>query len=281
MKFVLFETPDISARYGLLTANGVVPLETVPAEETVEDQLQHLIDTFDAFQPRLAQRTTASPIPLERVHLRPPVPWPGKILVTTATYGARTQPPHQLLATLKSAESVIGPDQIVHLPHVDPAAWQFVPQAMLGLVIRGPAKDIPANRWQTAVFGYTCVIDVMARGDQQFGRDFWLAKADTLGPLGPCVVTLDEIPDPAQLRVRSWQNGALAQDFLLSDASHSVAEQVAFATTVMTLHSGDILACGTSPIGPRPLADDDRVEVEIDRIGRLAVRVAAPVALRA
>ena len=167
-------------------------------------------------------------------------------------------------------------DETVKLPDVDPAAWQFVPQAMLGLVIRGPARDISAEQWQRAVFGYTCVIDVMARGDQQFGRDYWLAKSDTLGPLGPCIVTIDDIPDPTPLRLRSWQNGSTAQDFPLADASHSIPEQVALATTVMTLHTGDVLACGTAQAGARPLADGDSVDVEIDRIGRLSVRVAAP-----
>lgn len=278
MKLVLIEHAA-GTGYALLTPDGVIPLEMTP--ETPQAQLQHLIDGFDTLRPRLSElASTASPIPLGSVRLHPPVPQPGKILLTTATYGGLAEPPAQLLATLKSAESVIGPDQTIRLPDVDPAAWQFVPQAMLGLIIRGPAKDITADRWQTAVFGYTCVIDVMARGDQQFGRDYWLAKSDTLGPLGPCIVTLDELPDPAGLRVRSWQNSAPAQDYAIRDGSHSIPDQVAFATTVMTLHTGDVLACGTSPVGAGPLADGDTVDIEIDHIGRLSVRVVAPVAKR-
>jgi 2-keto-4-pentenoate hydratase/2-oxohepta-3-ene-1,7-dioic acid hydratase in catechol pathway len=267
MKFLLIEHAA-STSYALLTAEGVIP---------IPEALDELIDSFDAARPRLATlAASATAVPLSQVRLLPPVPRPGKILITTATYGTRADPPAQLLATLKSAESVIGPDETVQLPDVDATAWQFVPQAMLGLVIRGPAKEVPADRWQAAVFGYTCGIDVMAKGDQQFGRDYWLAKADTLGPLGPCIVTLDEIPDPTTLRVRSWQNGSPAQDFLVRDASHSVPEQVAFATTVMTLHSGDVLACGIAQAGARPLADGDTVDVEIDPIGRLSVKVAAP-----
>jgi 2-keto-4-pentenoate hydratase/2-oxohepta-3-ene-1,7-dioic acid hydratase in catechol pathway len=276
MKFVLIEHSGTTS-YALLTAEGVVPLDG--GSDTPQDQLQYLIDSLDTLRPRFSDlAATGSPIPLGQVRLLPPVPQPGKILVATATYGPRTDAPPQLLATLKSAESVIGPDETVRLPDVDAAAWQFVPQAMLGLVMRGPAKDISAEDWQRAVFGMTCVIDVMARGDQQFGRDYWLAKADTLGPFGPCIVTLDEIGDPTSLHVRSWQNGAPAQDFLIADASHSIPEQVELATTVMTLYSGDVLACGTSPAGARPLADGDTVDVEIDQIGRLSVNVAAPVA---
>jgi 2-keto-4-pentenoate hydratase/2-oxohepta-3-ene-1,7-dioic acid hydratase in catechol pathway len=264
--------------YALLTGNGAVPLTGAlnGLFDSPQAELEYLIEAFDVLRPRLEERAASSTaIPLTQVRLLPPVPRPGKILITTATYGAHADPPPQLLATLKSAESVVGPGDTVQLPDVDADTWQFVPQAMLGLVIRGPAKRVSAEDWRQAVFGYTCVIDIMARGDQMFGQDYWLAKADCLGPLGPCIVTVDEIPDPTPLRVQSWQNGSPAQDFVVGDASHSIPEQVAFATTVMTLHSGDILACGTAPTGARPLADGDTVDVQADRVGRLSVRVTA------
>ena len=270
MRLVLFERAGADAAYGALNADSVSPLETMLTGDTPQQQLHHLIDSSDALRPR-----HAASFPRADVRLLPPVPRPGKIVLTTATYAA-SQPSQQLLATLKSAESVIGPEETVQLPALD-AQWEFVPRAALGIVIRGPAKNVPAAEWQRAVFGYTCVIDVMARGDQQFGRDYWFAKADTLGPLGPSIVTPDEIPDPGLLRVRSWQNGAPAQDFRLADASHSIAEQVEFVTTVMTLHSGDVLVCGSSEVGLRPLTDGDRVAVEIERIGRLEVRVSQSV----
>jgi 2-keto-4-pentenoate hydratase/2-oxohepta-3-ene-1,7-dioic acid hydratase in catechol pathway len=278
MKFVLFERSKSRPTYALASADGIVPLGDALTAETPQEQLQQLIEQWDALGPRLgAIAQDTPPITVSEVHLFPPVPRPGKVVLTTAVYApGAVNERQQLLATLKSAESVIGPGDIVRLPAVDDD-WQFVPQAALGLVIRGPAKDVPAAQWQRAVFGYICAIDVMAHGDQQFGRDYWLAKADTLGPLGPCMVTVDEVPDPSQLRVRSWQNRTPAQDFLLADASHSIAEQVEFVTTVMTLHSGDVLVCGTSAQGQRPLEDGDRVEVEIDGIGRLHVGVAASV----
>jgi 2-keto-4-pentenoate hydratase/2-oxohepta-3-ene-1,7-dioic acid hydratase in catechol pathway len=275
VKIVLFETPNAAAQYGLLTSQGVVPFDDLLDGDTPQERLQHLIDSFDTLRPRLTElAATASPVPLDSVRLLPPIPWPGKILITTANY--TNDPSQPLLATLKSPESVIGADDTVRLPDVD-SSWQFLPQAMLGLVIRGPAKNVSANNWHTAVFGYTCVIDVMARGDQQFGRDLWLAKSDTLGPLGPCIVTTDELADPTSLRVRSRHNGSPAQDFLIAQASQSIPDQLQFTTTVMSLHSGDILACGTSPVGLRPLTDGDNVEVEIEPIGRLSVKVAAPV----
>ncbi|MBV9170193.1 MAG: fumarylacetoacetate hydrolase family protein [Chloroflexi bacterium] len=271
MKFVLFERSGTTPAYGILRGEAILPLEGTLTGDTPQEQLRQLINSADTARPR----QDAAALPLAQVRLLPPVPAPGKIVVTTATYGA-SAPAQQLLATLKSAESVVGPEDTVRLPAVD-SRWQFVPQASLGLVVRGPAKNVSAANWQHAVFGFTCVIDVMARGDQQFGRDYWLSKADTLGPLGPCIVTLDEFSDPTALRVRSWQNGDAAQDYAIADASHSIGEQLEFVTTVMTLHSGDVLACGSAADGQRPLADGDRIEVEIDGIGRLAVNVAAMV----
>jgi 2-keto-4-pentenoate hydratase/2-oxohepta-3-ene-1,7-dioic acid hydratase in catechol pathway len=122
------------------------------------------------------------------------------------------------------------------------------------------------------VFGYTCIIDVMAQGDTQFGRDFWLAKGETLGPLGPCIVTTDELITPC---VKSFVNGQPAQDYSMADLDYSVAEQVEFATTIMTLYTGDVIACGTSRHGLRPLSDGDLVEVDIGGLGRLRVTIAA------
>ena len=275
MKFVLFERSGAGPGYGIVSGESVFPLEQLLIGETPQEQLQYLIDSFDALRPRLETLlATGGSIPLSELRLLPRVPRPSKIVLTTATYDASAQTP-ALLATLKSAESVIGPGGVVQLPEVDDR-WQFVPQAALGLVIRGSAKDVPAAEWQRAVFGYTCVIDVMAQGDQLFGRDYWLAKADTLGPLGPCIVTVDEIDDPTRLHVHSWQNGTPAQDFLICDASHSIAEQVEFVTMVMTLYSGDVLVCGTNSRGQRPLGGGDRVKVEIDGIGRLAINVRVP-----
>ena len=277
MKLVLFERAgDPAAAPGVLTDRGVVSIaETIGPAVSAQAAMQFLIDNFAALRPALERALTETEaLPLDGVRLKAPLPRPGKILCSTGGYTARATELAPLLMTLKSAESVIGPGETIRLPQVS-SDWQFLPEAELGLVMRGPAKGITADNWRTVVFGYTCVVDVMARGDAQFGRDFWLAKADTLGPLGPCIVTLDEIADPNQLRVRSWLNEQALQDYAMADPDYRVPQLVEFATTVMTLYSGDVLACGTSLEGLRPLSDGDRLEVEIDGIGRMGVRVAA------
>jgi 2-keto-4-pentenoate hydratase/2-oxohepta-3-ene-1,7-dioic acid hydratase in catechol pathway len=266
MKLVVFtRRGSATPMAGVLTDRGVAPLDGMAGPSA-------LIQAIDR-QPDLRPGPTDL-IPLDQVTLLPPLPRPGKLLCSTATYGSPPGERAPLLLTLKSAESVIGPDQTVELPQVGPE-WKFVPEAELGVVIRGPAKTVKASDWQQAVFGYTCVIDVMAQGDTQFGRDFWLAKSDTLGPLGPCIVTADEIADAQSLRVASSINGQPAQEYSMADADYSIGEQIELATTIMTLYSGDVLACGTSRRGLRPISDGDEVQVEVAGIGQLKVRVAA------
>jgi 2-keto-4-pentenoate hydratase/2-oxohepta-3-ene-1,7-dioic acid hydratase in catechol pathway len=276
MKFVLFghagsSTPSV----GVMIDRGVVPLSGYTS-------LASVIDRFPSVRADLERQVqTAAPLALAEVELLPPLPRPGKILCSTASYGAEPGAERApLLLTLKSAESVIGPGQTVQLPAVG-EEWEFVPEAELGLVIRGPVKSIKAADWREAVFGFTCVIDVMARGDTQFGRDFWLAKSDTLGPLGPCIVSVDEIADPRALRVRSFVNGESAQDYAISEADYAIGEQIELASSIMTLKTGDVLACGTSRQGLRTLRDGDEVRVDIAGVGQLEVRVATTVGVHA
>src|ERR1700716_2446572 len=208
MRLVTFESADHLATPGILTERGVISLSGVAA--SLEEIIEHFEDLKSSME-SISKNTG----PLYDVRLLAPLPRPGKILCAT---GGSGQP---LLMTLKSAESVIGPGETIQLPDVS-AEWHFVPEAELGLVIRGPAKSVTSANWRSAVFGYTCVVDVMARGDTTFGRDYWLAKADSLGPIGPCIVTADEIGDPNALRVQSFVNGAPLQDYFTSDAEFSV-----------------------------------------------------------
>jgi 2-keto-4-pentenoate hydratase/2-oxohepta-3-ene-1,7-dioic acid hydratase in catechol pathway len=273
MRLVLFTRGGADPAPALLLDRGVVPLPRHGLSPQAE--MVSLIDRFEDVRGGLDRLVeTVDPIAATEVQLLPPLPRPGKILFSTAAYGEPGVERPQLLLTLKSPESVVGPGQAVQLPDVGDE-WHFQPRAELGLVIRGPAHGLAAADWQRAVFGYTCVIDVMPSGDALLGRDYWLGKSDTLGPLGPCIVTADEILDPRDLRVTSWINGEPAQDYSIAGADYAPAEQVELATTIMTLKTGDVLACGTSRQGLRTIADGDDVQVEISGVGRLHVRVAA------
>ena len=110
-----------------------------------------------------------------------------------------------------------------------------------------------------------------------FGRDYWVSKSDTLCPIGPWITTADEIADPQALRVQSWHNATPVQDYATSSGQYSLAAQIAFITSVMTLRSGDIIASGTAG-GARPMQGGDQLEIEVEGVGRLRVGVRAKVA---
>src|SRR5918912_4303914 len=118
------------------------------------------------------------------------------------------------------------------------------------------------------------MIDVSARAEARFTwrRGSWMGKSfDTFAPLGPCITTADAIDDPNKLWVKFWNNGDLRHDYVTDDMEHTVPELVEWATTIMTLNSGDVIACGTNHEGLGPLQDGEFCEIELEKIGRMAV----------
>ncbi|HEU0156429.1 MAG TPA: fumarylacetoacetate hydrolase family protein, partial [Stellaceae bacterium] len=105
----------------------------------------------------------------------------------------------------------------------------------------------------------------------------WLGKSfDTFAPIGPCIATADEIPEPNDVVVRFWNDGQLRHNYNTDDMEHRVPELIEFASTVMTLNSGDVIACGTNHEGLGALQDGETVEIELQHIGRMALKVADP-----
>ncbi|WP_267895522.1 fumarylacetoacetate hydrolase family protein [Streptomyces sp. RTd22] len=152
------------------------------------------------------------------------------------------------------------------LPYTD---MRFGQEGELGVVIGRRVRDLPVEEAMTAVFGYTCLLDMSMRSteDRSTRKSF-----DTFTPIGPWIVTADEIPDPAVLSLRCWAGDTLRQEATIADMIFDVPTLVAYASSVMTLEPGDVIATGT-PAGVGPVADGDRVAVEIDAIGRLEVTV--------
>lgn len=289
MKLVLFQdsqAPASDVRPGLLRDDRVVDIsETARRWESRSPQelMQTLIDHFDSLRPEL-ERLAASRdgVPLSRARLGPPLPRPSKILCCIGNYWEHMQRDRRPLNMfLKSPEAVIGPGDTVVLP--DFPASVFHHEAELAIVIKGPARSLTEADFQRAVFGYTGFIDVSARDE---GRRTWRAGSflgksfDTFAPLGPCIVTADEIPDPQKLRVRFWVNDELFHNYTTDDMEHRIPELVAFASAVMTLNTGDLIACGTNHEGLGPLQDGDVGVIELDRIGRMEIRVADPLKRR-
>jgi len=284
MKLVLFQPTDdatAEARPGLMVDDGVIDIsDLVAISYTPQLTMQGIIDGYEALRPSLAARQRDGKVLADGTYrLRPPLPRPGKILACIANYWEHAQrEPRELNMFLKNPDAVVGPGDTIRLPAFE-EPWIFMHEAELALVIKGPAKDVKRDDWRRAVFGYTCLIDVSARGEGRMTwRSFsWMGKSfDTFAPIGPCIVTADEIADPNDLHVRFWNDGQLRHNYNTDDMEHPVPELIEFATTIMTLNSGDLIACGTNHEGLGALQDGETVEMEIVGIGKMSLDVVDP-----
>ena len=136
------------------------------------------------------------------------------------------------------------------------------------------ASHVKAAQAMKYVFGYTCFIDGSARDLPPPGNVFYQAKSrDTFAPMGPFIVTADEIRDPHKLQIRLWVNGVLKQNFNTSDMAHNIPRCIEWVSSIHALEAGDVLATGTNHRGLSAFQDGDRIELEVERVGRLRVKV--------
>ena len=214
-----------------------------------------------------------------------PVPPPSKIVCVGRNYrehaeetGSAVPTEPQLFA--KWSNALVGPGASIVHPTI---TEQLDYEAELTVVISRRARHVAIADALGFVYAYTCGNDVSAR-DLQFGDTQWTrGKAlDTFAPMGPCLVTADEIPDPQNLGIRCVVSGETLQDSSTSEMLFSVAEIIAFTTEAITLERGDVIMTGTPPgVGaghhpPSYLEPGDLVRVEIDRIGAIENRIAGP-----
>jgi 2-keto-4-pentenoate hydratase/2-oxohepta-3-ene-1,7-dioic acid hydratase in catechol pathway len=266
---------------GLLAERGLVDIgDLVPSGATPQETIGNLIDSFEELRPSLAEREQSGPaLPVETTRLLPPLPRPRHVLCAAMNYWEHAQrAARPLRMFLKSSDAVIGPGDTIELPEYR-VPWIFMHEAELALVIKGPAEKVPADRWKGAVFGYTALVDVSARGQGRtsWGDWTWLGKSfDTFCPLGPCIATADEIDDPNDLVVRFWNDGQLRHFYSTADMEHRVPELVEFATSRMRLRSGDVISCGTNHEGLGAIQDGETLEIEIEKVGRMTLHVHDP-----
>lgn len=211
-------------------------------------------------------------VPADAARLAAPIARPGKVVGAPVNYVDHQVEMHEQRTIadygvfLKASTSVIGPGEDIRLPYLDVRTDQ---EGELGVVIGRTASRVPAERALEHVFGYVPLLDITVRS----GEDRSTRKSfDTFTPIGPWVTTADEVGDPGDLRLRCWVGGELRQDVSTAELIYDVAQLVAYASHVMTLHPGDVIASGT-PAGVGPLAAGQRVAVEIERLGRLEVGV--------
>lgn len=297
MRLVTYSRPGDEPRPGLLLGERVLDTRSLATRlgwdaDTVAGLTSNrrVLELGGERLAQLAERVAAGAggegeSRLADVHLGPPVPDPEKIICLGLNYidhaaETKIEPPREPMFFCKFANSLIGPADEIVPPRV---TEQVDYEGELAVVIGSVAHDVGVDEALSHVAGAMVLNDVSAR-DLQLSNPLWTGgKAiDTFAPCGPSLVTLDELGDLDRLQIRTWVNGELVQDAAAGTMIFGPAETIAFVSRVMTLVPGDIISTGTPPgVGlartPQLFLDEgDSVEVEIDRIGRLANRVAAP-----
>jgi 2-keto-4-pentenoate hydratase/2-oxohepta-3-ene-1,7-dioic acid hydratase in catechol pathway len=233
-----------------------------------------VIEDWEQWRPRLESAADQGHgIPLDAVAMRPPVPRPVNVDCMAVNYleGATLAALPPIGAFHKTPNAIIGPGGTMILPDVP--ATIFEGEAELALVIGKRGTDVPMAAAMDYVFGYTNLIDGSARGLPGLNAFYPMKSRDTFCPIGPFLVTKDEIPDPQDLAVRLWNNGELMQDFNTSDMANPIPRCIEFVSSVHTLEPGDLIATGTNHGGLNPFMDGDEIELEIEGLGRLQINV--------
>jgi 2-keto-4-pentenoate hydratase/2-oxohepta-3-ene-1,7-dioic acid hydratase in catechol pathway len=153
-------------------------------------------------------------------------------------------------------------------------ALVFEGEAEMAVVIGKKCSHVSEAEAMDYVFGYMNFIDGSARGLPPPGNVFFQMKSrDTFAPIGPWLVTSDEIRDPQKLQIRLWSNGELMQNFNTDDIAHKIAKCIAWLSAIHTLLPGDIVATGTNHRGLNSFMDGDKIELTIEKVGTLKFNV--------
>lgn len=265
-------------RLGVIKGDAVVDVtdavKDIPHIDT-RDLIIGLIARWDSHKAKVEKAAAdGKGVPLKDVRLRPPVPKPGNIVCMAVNYmedGTLKEKP-QINAFHKAASAVIGDGDTMVLPDV-PASI-FEGEAELALVIGKPATRASQADAMSHIFGYTCFIDGSARGLPPPGNVFFQMKSrDTFAPIGPWIVTADEIADPQNLDITLTNNGQVMQKFNTNDMAHQIPRCIEWASSIHTLNPGDILATGTNHRGLNSFMDGDKIELTIEKVGTLKFNV--------
>jgi 2-keto-4-pentenoate hydratase/2-oxohepta-3-ene-1,7-dioic acid hydratase in catechol pathway len=235
------------------------------------DLLNGLIERWDSYKPKLeAAVARGSGVPVSDVRIRPPVLSPRTIDCMAVNYmedGTRSAPA-PLNAFHKMPSAIIGHGDTMVLPDVPASAFEG--EAEIAVVIGKKCSHVSEAEAMNYVFGYMNFIDGSARGLGPPSNVFFQMKSrDTFAPIGPYLVTADEIKDPQKLQIKLWNNGVLMQDFNTDDMGHKIAKCIAWLSSIHTLLPGDIVATGTNHRGLNPFMDGDTIELEGQGLGRL------------
>jgi len=275
MKLLFFDDFKFGAVKG---ADQVVDLTDAVkdiAAGSPQDLLRGVIANWASLKPKLeAAVASGQGKPLSSVRIRPPVPKPSNVDCMAVNYmenGTRAAPA-PIDTFHKSPLSIIGNGDTMVLPDVP--ATIFEGEAELAMVFSKGGQDIPESDAMGYIFGWLNFIDGSARGLGPPSNGFYRGKSrSTFCPIGPFLVTADEVPNPQNLHVQLWNSGKLCQDYNSNDMAHNIQKSIAWVTSNHPVEAGDILALGTNHRGLNPFQDGDKIEIETEGLGRLTINV--------
>ena len=274
MKLVFFD----DFKLGVVKGDTVVDMSNAVSgieHTSPQDLIGKLIENFSQYRASLQEAVdSGSGIPLSQVRFRSPLPKPPNIICMAVNYmedGTRDEPA-PINAFQKSPNAVIGNGDTMILPDIP--ATIFEGEAEIALVIGKRASNVRQEDAYDHIFGYINFIDGSARGLQAGGNTFYQMKSrDTFAPMGPYLVTADEIEDPQNLDIKLWVNEDLKQSFNTDDMAHKIPRIIEWVSSIHELEPGDVIATGTNHRGLSALQNDDKVELEVQGLGTLRFNV--------
>ena len=278
MKLALYDDYQLGVITGDHIINAMAVVEGMTFRRP-QDLIEEVIINWNEMRPRIeAAIDGRDGVSLGSVRLRPPVPKPPKLICAAVNYlefGMRE--PAVLDAFLKSPTAVIGSGDTCELPSAQASVFHHEPE--LAFVIGREASKVEQEDALSYIFGYTNFLDMSARGLQgAVGNSFFLGKCwDTFAPMGPALVTADEIADPQDLQVRLWNNDEPRHDFPTSDMAHKITELISEMSKITTLEPGDVIATGVNHQHIGAIQNGDVLRMEIEGLGPpLIIHVSDP-----
>lgn len=275
--------PDL--RLGIQTDAGVIDVSAAglsAAPKTVDTLFAGGDSALDALRELAVSAPAEALLPQDSIGIGPCVPNPGKIICVGLNYARHAAEsgaaaPETPVLFSKFNNTIAGPDDEVPLPD---SAVEYDYEVELVAVIGRRTRDVSVDNALDYVFGYCTGNDLSARDLQMRTSQWLLGKTlDRFMPIGPYLVTADEVGDPQTLNLKCWLNGELRQNSSTSDMIFSVAEIVSYASRYMTLEPGDIISTGTPEgviLGMTPkvwMRAGDSVTVEVEKLGQLTNRM--------
>ncbi|MDP6116182.1 MAG: fumarylacetoacetate hydrolase family protein [Planctomycetota bacterium] len=245
-------------------------IDVMPALEgesyhSPQRMMEIVITEWDEISPKIeAAAERGDPQSIADVTFCPPMPRPGQLVCLAGNYLEPQKPERGTFnAFLKSNTGVMGHRSTVVLPPADVSWFHFEPE--LAIVIGKTGEYLTEENAMETVFGYTQFIDASARG---LPGGFFLGKSwHTFGPMGPAIVTKDEVPEPNNLKVQMHVNGELRHDLSTSDMDRHIPELLVEVTKVLRLEPGDVVSTGTHHFGLKPIEDGDELVHDIECLG--------------